>query len=773
MRFSPVLLSVVMVAAVLSAEFADKVFMILMLLVLLTAFMIRSAVFRKIDFTALLLILGFFCAFASHSYFTGEANHRATEYINRYVTLEGTVMTQAQPSRYGEGYRYILSVKNAVVNNSKEKLKDTLLLTTDKKLGCGDEVSFSGIIKDMPQAMNENGFNMARHYRSKNIYTRMYSEEVEINGKSKSVSPYILTGKFREKVDGVINKYYYGDSAAILSAVLTGNTSYFSDEYSEEVQRTAFSRLFHPAYIHIMLLSFVVGLLSGIAHKRVRDVILTVLFVLYAIFNCTQIGFVRCFVMAAMTIILKWKNGSTYYPDTMAYICIICSLLSPSIFLNAGFVMSLTAGLLMWAFLPFVRKWYRALPGFIGNNLSAMTVCALFYTPLSAVYFNGLCVYSFLLPFIMVPVVVIILILAPVVLTGLALFGNVPIVKSYLDLMIWITTKLPGVITDLPYSYISMRTPSPSGFMALICIIFGVYYLFRKEKLKRNIMFFLSSAFSVAVVISAIADIGEVSFSFVNVGQGDGGVIHRAFGETVIIDGGGGNEYSEYNPGESLFVPYLSSKGYGRIDCAFVSHLHKDHIQGVIAAIDMLDVENLFLSSPGKDKEPEMEKWRKEIETTAKENGTHLHYLNGGERIRFKSGLTIDVYPQNEVIDFSSDGNDSSLLMKVTYGKTDVLYTGDMTGYCEKQYLKSGVNPKADILKVAHHGSNTSATKEWLNGVNMEYAVISCGENNCYGHPSKAVLNRLKGCSVLRTDINGDITFVTDKKGIKSIRTLR
>ena len=137
MRFSPVLLSVVMVAAVLSAEFADKVFMILMLLVLLTAFMIRSAVFRKIDFTALLLILGFFCAFASHSYFTGEANHRATEYINRYVTLKGTVITQAQPGRYGEGYRYILSVKNAVVNNSEEKLKDTLLLTTDKKLGCG------------------------------------------------------------------------------------------------------------------------------------------------------------------------------------------------------------------------------------------------------------------------------------------------------------------------------------------------------------------------------------------------------------------------------------------------------------------------------------------------------------------------------------------------------------------------------------------------------------------------------------------------------------
>jgi competence protein ComEC len=342
-----------------------------------------------------------------------------------------------------------------------------------------------------------------------------------------------------------------------------------------------------------------------------------------------------------------------------------------------------------------------------------------------------------------------------------------------MDLMIWIVTMLPGKIADLPYSYISMKTPSPSVFVALICAIFGIYYLFRKEKLKRNIMFFLSSAFTVSVFISAISDMGEVNFSFVNVGQGDGAVIHRAFGETVIIDGGGGNEYSEYNPGESVFVPYLSSKGYGKVDCAFVSHLHKDHIQGVIAAIGMLDVENLFLSPPEKDKEPEMEKWREEIETTAKENGTNLHYLNGGERIRFKSGLIIDVYPQNEVIDFSSDGNDSSLLMKVTYGDTEVLYTGDMTGYCEKQYLKSGINPQADILKVAHHGSNTSATKEWLEKVNPEYAVISCGENNCYGHPSKSVLNRLKGCGVLRTDVNGDITFVADKKGIKSIRTLR
>lgn len=773
MKFSPVLLSVVMVIAVLCAEYTDITFMIAIPSVLFMAFVIRSVVFRKIDLAVLVLLIGFCVSFASHTFFTGEHNHRTTEYINRYVTLEGTVLTQAQPSRYGEGYRYILRVRNVKTSKTEENIKDTVLLTTDKHIRCGEKVTLSGIVKDMPQEMNENGFNMARHYKSQNVYTRIYSEEIVNEGKSRVVSPYIITGKFREAVDRVINQYYYGDSAEILSAVLTGDTKGFSDSYTKSVERTGFSRLFHPAYIHIMMISFFIGLFSTIVHKRIRDIVIIAVFLLYAVFNCAQIGFVRCFVAAAMTVIFKRRFGSSYYPDIMAYICIICSVLCPVLFLNAGFVMSVTAGMLMWAFMPYVSKWYRVFPDFIEKTLTAMTVCALFYTPLSSVYFNGLCIYSFLMPFIMTPVVVLMLILAPVVFIGLSVFGTVPVFKSYLDLMIWIVMKLPDKISELPYSYISIKSPSPSGLLAVICVIFGVYYVFRNEKVKRNIAFFLSSAFAASVVIMAIGDIGEMYFTFVNVGQGDGAVIHRTMGETVIIDGGGGNEYSEYNPGESVFVPYLCSKGYGNIDCAFVSHLHKDHIQGVIAAIEMLDVENLFISPPEKDSEDDMEIWRSEIETVAAENGTKVNYLYGGERIRFKSGLIIDVYPQNEVIEFSKDGNDSSLLMKATYGENSVLYTGDMTGYCEKQYINSGSDLSADILKVAHHGSNTSTTKEWLENIDAEYAVISCGENNSYNHPSKAVLDRLNGCSVLRTDINGTITFIADKKGIKNIRTLR
>ena len=493
----------------------------------------------------------------------------------------------------------------------------------------------------------------------------------------------------------------------------------------------------------------------------------------YAVCGSTQIGFIRCFMMAAMTLFFKLKYGSAYYPDTMAWIVIICALLCPMALFNAGFVLSVCAGMLMWAFLPFVMRMFKHLPKSVARMASAMTVSALFYSPLSSVYFNGLCIYAFLSPFITVPAVIIILLLAPLVFALLGIFGAAPIIKGYFDFMIWIMLKLPGLMEALPMSDIVMPSPSPSQLLLMICIIFAVYYYLKGNKVKRNAAAFTAGAMAVSSVISALMSIGTVDFTFVNVGQGDGALIHRAFGETVIIDGGGGVTYSQYNPGENIFVPYLRSKGYGRIDAAFVSHFHQDHVQGVISAIEMLQVNHVFVPSPSFDKDEDTKQWRAELEKAAAENDTEIHYFAENERIRFDSGLVINVYLPNDAINFSRDVNDTSVLLKVCYGETEALYTGDITAYAERQYIKSGLDLSADILKAAHHGSASSTSEEWVETVSPQYTIISCGENNSYGHPSKETLKRLNGCAVIRTDESGDITFTADRKKIKNITVLR
>jgi competence protein ComEC len=300
-------------------------------------------------------------------------------------------------------------------------------------------------------------------------------------------------------------------------------------------------------------------------------------------------------------------------------------------------------------------------------------------------------------------------------------------------------------------------------------MLLAAYYILKDYKRKARYAVLFTAAFALSSGISAVSHIGTTDFTFVNVGQGDGSVIHTALGASVIIDGGGGTAYSDYNPGESIFVPYLESHGCSEIDAAFVSHFHRDHVQGVIAAVKTLNVKNLFLPPLTDSCGDDMKALAAELEEIAKSRGTNICYVTEDTRITFKRGLTIDIYVPDEVIRLSKDENDTSLLIKASYNDTSVLYTGDMSLYGEKEYMRIGTNVRADVLKVGHHGSKTSTCTEWINAVAPTYSVISCGENNSFGHPAQDTLNRLDSTSILRTDLNGDIKITVNKNGIKHL----
>ena len=113
----------------------------------------------------------------------------------------------------------------------------------------------------------------------------------------------------------------------------------------------------------------------------------------------------------------------------------------------------------------------------------------------------------------------------------------------------------------------------------------------------------------------------------------------------------------------------------------------------------------------------------------------------------------------------SKDENDTSLLINVSYGEFNCLFTGDMTKTAEKNLVRKNKVPRAEVLKVSHHGSKRSTCEEFYERVSPEYSVISVGEDNTYGHPNQETLDRISNSQVLRTDINGDIRIISDKKG--------
>ncbi len=242
---------------------------------------------------------------------------------------------------------------------------------------------------------------------------------------------------------------------------------------------------------------------------------------------------------------------------------------------------------------------------------------------------------------------------------------------------------------------------------------------------------------------------GLPTFRFVDVGQGDC-VLVTYQGEAVLVDAGpksSGEKTAEY---VSMYSPH--------VDYFFVTHPHEDHMGGAADVLKAVSVDYLVMSELVTDEE-----FYVEAVEAAKEQGTEIIYLT--DAVQYDTGnISAQVY---DLFDFFSDDyNNSSLFIKITAEDTTLLITGDAETEEEEYALeKYGQTLDCDILKVGHHGSRSSSSEEFLNTVTPEIAVISCGKNNSYGHPTSEVLKRLKKADavIYRTDTDGTVILRGEK----------
>ncbi len=266
---------------------------------------------------------------------------------------------------------------------------------------------------------------------------------------------------------------------------------------------------------------------------------------------------------------------------------------------------------------------------------------------------------------------------------------------------------------------------------------------------------------------------GELELTAIDVGQGDSLLVCFPDSKLLLVDGGGvlafgRHRISRIDIGEDVVSPYLWSRSIRKIDVVALTHAHDDHAGGLPAVIENFHPSQLWTGAMASSAA-----WSA-VHQKALAQNVQIRELAAGRSFNF-GGARIDVIsPPGGYRPGASPTNDDSLALRVTFGHRSLLLTGDMEKPMERSAL-AGTDPlRADILKVGHHGSNTSSIDPFLDAVSPEFAVISDGFENTFRHPHPKVLERLAAhhASILRTDQDGLITLRTDGQRI-SVETFR
>ena len=252
-----------------------------------------------------------------------------------------------------------------------------------------------------------------------------------------------------------------------------------------------------------------------------------------------------------------------------------------------------------------------------------------------------------------------------------------------------------------------------------------------------------------------VHDQNTVSVHFIDVEQGDCTLIQLPENKVMLIDAG-------ENGFEEDVFEYLDSLKIEKIDYLVATHPHSDHIGGMEEVIKEYDIGEIYMPNAM----ATTKTYENMLDEIDKKN-MKINSAYDGKTIFDYSGVRADIIAPQKGEEFA-DLNNYSAVVKLTYGEKSFLFMGDAEKEIEEYILKNHKDLKSDVLKVGHHGSSTSSEPEFIEAVNPEYAIISCGKDNEYGHPHKETLKTLKdtGTEVLRTDKMGTIIVKTDGKTI-------
>ena len=246
----------------------------------------------------------------------------------------------------------------------------------------------------------------------------------------------------------------------------------------------------------------------------------------------------------------------------------------------------------------------------------------------------------------------------------------------------------------------------------------------------------------------------EMSVAFLDVGQGESILIKAPHGQVMLIDGG-----RSISLATSLIIPQIKAWGASQVDVLVVTHPDADHIAGLVGVLENFPVKLAALTG-----DQHATQIYERLLTNVRDKNISSLQVRTGTAIPFDSAVKLEVLGPDDALVNQDNTNDGSIVIKLTYGQTSFLLTGDAEFAENLSILRRGTDVRATVLKLGHHGSSSSTDENWLRAVQPQLGVISAGADNPYGHPHPSVLTALNnlGIQYIRTDEHGTITITSD-----------
>lgn len=697
------------------------------------------------------------------------------------VTLVGTVSAMEEKDD-GELQKLYVTLKN-VATEKKEKItlpfqRIRVTMPIDAKVYMGQRICIRGNLSYYKKATNPGEFDLYEYYKVKGVLFKIYNGNIVYSYKGYSFIKqklYELRLLGEKRIDNKLNK----ENAGIIKAMLFGSKGDIDIETKELFQKSGIAHILAISGLHI---SFLAITLFSLLKKSGLDtwicgIISESVLILYGIMIGFSVSSIRAIVMFSLYLLGKAVLRAYDMMTSMSFVLTIVILYNPNIINDTGLQLSFMAVLgVGYFYSTYVKKVLK--PPKILSPLFVSLFVFLSTFPIILSSYYEIAFYSIALNLLIVPLMSVLLVVAILILTPFYFIG-VPIV----DFILWIYKESCIAFERIGIGRYNIGSPGLARiimYYVLLVIAVNINIIWQatknsdviklqfilaniklEKKTLKPILFSFTIIFT-AILVMTLRFPNNLHMWMVDVGQGDGMVIQNDNGAVYLIDGG---SLSKKEIGKKCIIPLLKYYGINEIEAVFITHPDADHMNGIEELLERqlrehIRVRKIYIFEGFMENEGFADIFNK-----AQVSGTKIIGIAKGNIIE-NGKLKIEVlYPE---MGYSVENiNNASLVMNIGYKNFNMITTGDVEKEGEK-LISEDEKINCDILKIAHHGSKSSTTTDFLEWTNPKLALISVGKNK-YGHPTTQVLKRLEEfrCTIFRTDERGCIEIIASDGGYK------